>query len=594
MSICLEHVTVYADTSLKLPILRDIGFRLSQGSIVLIIGQTGSGKSTLIDVMAGLKQPHMGAVSFFDHPLWHKHRLNRTIATSIGVVFQYPEQQLFAGTVQKEFEYSLRPYGYTKEERIDRIDRGMRDIGLPREFLQASPLFLSGGQKRKVALASTIAADPIWLFLDEPTAGLDPSAISELLDGLRQWKQRTNGTLVIATHDFDTFFPFADEVLIMEGGKLLYQAGIDQLYKHPEWLQQAGVGLSGSMQAACALAGIGYAHIDPRYTESQMADAILANMRGCTTIHPRKGMRRQLDTQKPLVHSQIHAVSPDASARFREATNREREVQPNAKHRTESGKTNVHWMRQLDPRGKWLSYVLISIGIVMQLTWIGTCVAGIVALSMVFLSGLHFRMVWRMIRPFLYFMGVSLLVSGLQWDLGQAHESLKLTGFSFAQAAFSCLQLSRYLWIMILGIVFVQTTSQLKIKQGLKQSLSLLSAWHVPVEEFALAASFMLRFIPIISAELERFTRIARARGKSAQRQSGSLRLRDVPVVTIPFLLSVMKVAEGFSEAMEARGYKTVNNVRTTGIVLKMEKKDWIAIAVGIVIFTIILLANRM
>ncbi|WP_010270967.1 energy-coupling factor ABC transporter ATP-binding protein, partial [Paenibacillus senegalensis] len=221
--------------------LSGIRFELQPGSLVLLLGRTGSGKSSLLDCLAGLTPPSEGNIRVGERLLWNRGMRDRETADSLGIVFQRPEEQLFARTVREEFAYSLKPLRLAREEAAARITAALQAVGLSAEILQESPHFLSGGQKRRVALASAFACRPQWLLLDEPTAGLDGEATQTVADFLIQWKQRSGCGIVLATHDLDMFLPLADRVLLMEHGTIAADVSGAELLERPELLAACGL-----------------------------------------------------------------------------------------------------------------------------------------------------------------------------------------------------------------------------------------------------------------------------------------------------------------------------------------------------------------
>jgi energy-coupling factor transporter transmembrane protein EcfT len=185
--------------------------------------------------------------------------------------------------------------------------------------------------------------------------------------------------------------------------------------------------------------------------------------------------------------------------------------------------------------------------------------------------------VWRLVKPFLIFIGVSIVLSGLRLGDGVSFET--------AEAVQTFRQLYRFLLLMVLGVWLSATTSQLKMKQGLEITLAPLKKLKLPVEAFALATSLMLRFVPVILGELRRFSRITKARGKSVK---GSFGLRDTGAIIVPLLLSVLRLGEDLSLAMEARGYAKIGIKRTSSIKLRMMRHDWLIVFIGVLVFTLL------
>ena len=220
MSIAVKNlVHVYhPGTPLETKALDGVSFEAARGSWVAVVGHTGSGKSTLAQHLNGLLMPSSGSVSIDGISLGAGNDSLRIIRQKVGLVFQYPEQQLFEETVFKEVSFGPRNWGFTPEEITESVERSLRQVGLGSELFEANPFRLSGGQKRRVAIASVLSSRPDYLVLDEPTAGLDSSGKRALLDLLCDLKALDKG-IIHVTHDMDLALGLADIVLVLDEGK---------------------------------------------------------------------------------------------------------------------------------------------------------------------------------------------------------------------------------------------------------------------------------------------------------------------------------------------------------------------------------------
>lgn len=212
-------------------VLREIVLQIPSGSLTVFCGETGSGKTTLLQVISGLEKPSAGTITYSEP----------NARRWTGIVFQSPETQIFAGTVQQDIEYGLELRGISKEERARKAAEALMRVGLePATFLQRSPHLLSGGEKRRVVIAGALALEPKMLLLDEPTSGLDPAACRELVGVLQEL--RTEGlTILVSTHDLDLFFPVADRVCVMREGRISFRGARRSwwqtrlFWKRPVW-----------------------------------------------------------------------------------------------------------------------------------------------------------------------------------------------------------------------------------------------------------------------------------------------------------------------------------------------------------------------
>ena len=223
MSIVLDHVsyTYMPDTPYQREALRDISLTISPGEFIGIIGHTGSGKSTLVQHLNGLLQPTSGRVTVDDVDLKGKTAGQKLIRQRVGMVFQYPEHQLFEETIFDDIAFGPRNLGLTTDEVTQRVEEAMERVGLPpAEYASRSPFRLSGGQMRRVAIAGVIALKPEYLVLDEPSAGLDPQGRDEIFEQILQLYHSTGMAVVLVTHNMEDVARLAKRLLVMNRGRI--------------------------------------------------------------------------------------------------------------------------------------------------------------------------------------------------------------------------------------------------------------------------------------------------------------------------------------------------------------------------------------
>lgn len=566
MPITVDHATVY-DPQHHNQILRDISCTLEDKHVTLLLGRTGAGKSTLLDALSGLIKIDAGTVLYDQSALWQGKRLNSAVQFSLGNVFQYPEQQLFARTVKGEFDYSLHPLKLGKVEFQKRTMTALHEMGLSPQIMPESPLILSGGQKRRVALACTLATQPTWLFLDEPTAGLDPETTQKFLAYLSSWKQReASGGVVVATHDLEAFLPVADAIIVMHQGRILAHVTPRELCLNPRVLIEAEIGIPASIELAMLLHQQGIAVADGPLSPRQYADYLLHKIHGHAT---------PLTINEGNINS---ALPIDSSTR---------EIYPQTYQEASSREAREKFVSTLDPRAKWLFYLLISIGILMQTHVVGLILGSMVCVATVFLTRVPPREIAPVIKPFVLLTILSVLLSGLRFGNAPTQWHLGTVYFSLQAALLTFMQLYKILLVMILGVLLPATTSQLKMKKGLERSLAVLQRLRLPVEAFSLGASLLLHFIPVIMKEMQRFSRITRARGKRPTK-IGTVRIRDVSALVIPLVLSVLQLGSDLALAMEARGYTHMGLKRTASYDLKLQRADVWIIFLSLIVFALL------
>ena len=237
--------------------LDNISFSVERGEFIGIIGHTGSGKSTLMQQLNGLLKPTSGQVLLDGEDIWSDKKLTRQARFRVGLVFQYPEYQLFEETVYRDIAFGPKNMGLNEQE----IDRRVREaagfVGLTPEQLEVSPFDLSGGQKRRVAIAGVIAMEPEVLILDEPTAGLDPVGRAEILGNIETYRQARNATIMMVSHSMEDVARLTDRLLVMNGSKLAMDAAPAEVFSHAEELVQMGLNIPQVTQVFLNLKKLG-------------------------------------------------------------------------------------------------------------------------------------------------------------------------------------------------------------------------------------------------------------------------------------------------------------------------------------------------
>ncbi|MBR2736089.1 MAG: energy-coupling factor transporter ATPase [Firmicutes bacterium] len=234
--------------------LDGISFTIGPGSFTGIIGHTGSGKSTLVQHLNGLMKPASGKVILDDTDLSSPKINMAEIRKKVGLVFQYPEYQLFEETVAEDIAFGPRNMKLEEDEVRERVREAMRTVGLPsEEFAERSPFELSGGQKRRVAIAGVIAMRPEVLILDEPAAGLDPAAHREMLGMIRRFHEERGTTIILVSHNMDDVAEYCEEVLVLDRGRLLCSGTPQEVFSCREKLEAVGLGLPSGSELICLL-----------------------------------------------------------------------------------------------------------------------------------------------------------------------------------------------------------------------------------------------------------------------------------------------------------------------------------------------------
>ncbi len=240
-----EHLTyIYGQgTPFELHAVEDVSLRINEGAFVGVIGHTGSGKSTLIQHFNGLLKPTSGRILIGGQDMWAEPKKIRSFRFQVGLVFQYPEYQLFEETVYKDMAYGPKNMGLKEEEIDKRVRQAAQFVGLKEELLQKSPFELSGGQKRRVAIAGVIAMNPKVLVLDEPTAGLDPKGRDRILGQLKEYHQEEKNTMLLVSHSMEDVAKYADEALVMNRSRLYCHDTVENVFARAGDMESLGLSI---------------------------------------------------------------------------------------------------------------------------------------------------------------------------------------------------------------------------------------------------------------------------------------------------------------------------------------------------------------
>ena len=269
----LTH-TYSAGTPFEHIALNDVSFSVERGEFIGIIGHTGSGKSTLMQHLNGLLKPTAGQILLDGKDIWSEKALTRQARFRVGLVFQYPEYQLFEETVYKDIAFGPKNMGLDPKE----IDRRVREaagfVGITDEQLEVSPFDLSGGQKRRVAIAGVIAMEPEVLILDEPTAGLDPVGREGILSNIESYRKAKNATIMMVSHSMNDVARLTDRLIVMNKAHLAMDGTPEQVFTHAEELLEMGLDIPELTQVFLQLRQLGL-DVPAVYTMEQAVDALV-------------------------------------------------------------------------------------------------------------------------------------------------------------------------------------------------------------------------------------------------------------------------------------------------------------------------------
>ena len=262
-------------TPFEMVALDKINVSFEKGKITGLIGHTGSGKSTLVNLLNGLYRPISGQVLLDGVDIWEKPKQISKIRYRVGLVMQYPEYQLFDDTVRADIGFAPRNQGLSAEEVEERVREAAAFVGIDEEMLDKSPFELSGGQKRRVAIAGIIAMRPEVLVLDEPAAGLDPRGRREILGGLTEYVKHNDATVILVSHSMEDMASYCDNVVVMNRGEVYRCGTVDEIFSDADALEDIGLDVPAVAKIASAMRKQGIDLSGRLYTVDGVRDAII-------------------------------------------------------------------------------------------------------------------------------------------------------------------------------------------------------------------------------------------------------------------------------------------------------------------------------
>lgn len=277
----LEHITYRysAGTPFEVKALDDVTLDIRRGRITGLIGHTGSGKSTLVQLLNGLTRPEAGRVLLDGQDIWQNPKQIGKVRFRVGLVMQYPEYQLFEETVRADIAFGPRNMQLSGEEIAERVDEAAAFAGVDPSLMDKSPFDLSGGQKRRVAIAGIMAMRPEVLVLDEPAAGLDPQGRRDIFGGIRAYNRETGSTVVIVSHSMEDMAQYCDDVAVMAHARLLMTGTRDEVFARADELEAVGLDIPVITKLSSLLRQGGMP-LDPGLYTLEAAEAALAQVFG--------------------------------------------------------------------------------------------------------------------------------------------------------------------------------------------------------------------------------------------------------------------------------------------------------------------------
>lgn len=515
--------------------VRTAGLRIRQDAITVLIGPNGAGKTTLLEKIAGLRSPEGLVITYGSERLWKEGRFGKNFLNSEAIsqysyACQLPEEGLFARSVQEELSYSLRPYSLSEGEREEQIAAALSAVGWDQSWLTRDPYLMSGGERRRAALASVFVTPSRWLLLDEPTAGLDGNGHDLIAAQLTKARLDGSGVLLVS-HDSDWALPLADYVLIMSVDGSVRMCTRGELLAYPKFLAESGIHIPDWLETAHLLWRSGVS------SEQVWKPATAAS--GFLKAGGSLGKTGVL-TEEPLTSDSAWGQNENTS----EGKDKDKPFLLKVREQTKQ-----HRLTRFDPRSVWLAYIFISTGLFLLTSWTAVALGGAVVATLLIAGNVSLRRWHGLLINYAVFSIVTSAIFALGAGSGSDHggwinvQSFVWTLFTFV----------RTMLVLLLGLAIPLVMTPLALRRSLTQMISVRGRSPQWAQRFILMVALMLRFIPVLLSLWERFLRIFLARGKSMSRKPW-LAIRRLRDVSLPFLLALFRLADEVTLALESRG----------------------------------------
>lgn len=505
----LSHV--YSEgTPFEHAAIRDLSLSVERGEFIGLIGHTGSGKSTLIQHLNGLLKPTSGKILYNGEDIWKDVKFTRQIRYHVGLVFQYPEYQLFEETVFRDIAFGPKNMGLSEAEIRARVLRAAGFVGIPEAELEKSPFDLSGGQKRRVAIAGVIAMEPEVLILDEPTAGLDPAGRESILQNIRDYQKAQNATVIMVSHSMEEIASNVTRLVVMNDGRIARTGTPREVFTHAQELMEIGLDVPQVTRVFLRLRELGLDVDTSVFTVEQAKEAFL------------RMKRRAAAMLKDVTLGQYFP-----------------------------GTTAVH---RLDPRTKLVLVIVYIVALFLAKNVVSYALVFVFLAAVVMISRIQLKVLLRSMKPLLFIIILTGLLN-LFYGSGEPIAKFwifKITKSGIQNAVFMVLRIT-----MLLAGTFMltYTTSPIALTDGLESLLSPLKKLHAPVHELSMMMCIALRFIPTLLEETDKIMSAQKARG--ADFESGNLlaRAKAMIPILVPLFISAFRRADELATAMECRCY---------------------------------------
>ena len=507
MSMKLKKVSyVYSEgDAFEKKALDEISLEIPDGQFIGIIGHTGSGKSTLIQHLNGLLRATSGAIYYDGENIYQEGYDMRTLRSKVGLVFQYPEHQLFEVDVFSDVCFGPKNLGLSKEEVEERAKKALTQVGLDESYYKKSPFELSGGQKRRVAIAGILAMHPQVLILDEPTAGLDPKGRDEILDQVALLQKERKITVILVSHSMEDVARYVDRIIVVNDGKILFDDTPKQVFQHYKELESVGLAAPQVTYVVKALKEKGW---DGR--------------RGKRS-HSFGNQEKGKDMLRDITLGQYY---PSDSV--------------------------IH---KMDPRVKLFGTIVFIISLFLFQKISVYVVATLFLAAVIMISKVPFSFMVKGLKGIFVLMMIT-VVFNLFLTPGTSIIDVWLLRHITWEGLEKAVYMGIRLILLILGSsIMTLTTTPNALTDGLEKSLGFLKKVKIPVHEIAMTMSIALRFIPILIEETDKIMKAQTARGADFESGGFIKKAKAMVPLLVPLFISAFRRASDLAMAMEARCY---------------------------------------
>ena len=529
--------------------LDDVSFTVEEGDFVGIIGSTGSGKSTLISHFNGLNRPTSGRVLVDGKDLWEQGADLRSFRFLVGLVMQYPEYQLFEETCAKDIAYGPRNMGLDEAEIQHRVKEAAAFVGLSDELLEKSPFELSGGQKRRVAIAGVMAMHPRVLVLDEPAAGLDPEGRDTILSQIKDYHKKTGITVLLVSHSMEDIAKYANRVLVMHRAKIAMYDTVENVFARAQELLELGLSVPQVTQIFLKLRQMGLDIPADVYTIPYAVK----------TIQKALAAKQAGEVQLMLKDITIGQHFPGHSV-----------------------------LHRCDPRLKLVATIAYIVVLFVAPNPLGLALSIALLAALYKIAQIPGKMILKSLKPIVPIV-IFTAVLNLFFVTGQGEPlvhfwilNIYIEGVKYA------ILLAVRVCALIAGTsLLTYTTSPIVLTDAIESLLRPLAKLHFPVHELAMMMTIALRFIPTLIEETEKIMNAQKARGAMLDSGTFTQRIKALVPILIPLFISAFRRADELAMAMECRCYHGGEG-RTRLKQLKFTSEDFRCMVVIIVALVII------